>query len=136
MLLKRLNVRYNNILIMPILKIRFSTLFEGFSSENFDSQRHFLTLKKPWKILREKSHLNKKNVHEKKIFFPLGACAARVGAREDHSSQLLNSNSQALIFLHFFSHSLRSRINLLGKQHFLKSRLKSLNINLKAKITF
>jgi len=34
----------------------------------------------------EKS-LKYKNVHEKqKIFFPLGACAARVGACEDHSS--------------------------------------------------
>jgi len=38
-----------------------------------------------------------------KIFFPLGACAARVEAREDQSSQLLNSNSQAPLFLTFLA---------------------------------
>jgi len=43
-----------------------------------------------------------------------------------------NSNSQALKLLHFFSHSVISRINLLGKQSFLKSRQKTLNINFKA----
>jgi len=136
MVLNKFYVRYNNILIMLILKTRFSTLFEGFTSENSDSQKHFLTLEKTWEILREKSHLNRKMCMRKKIFLPLGACTVRIGACEDHSSQLLNSNNQAPIFLHFFSHSLRSTINLLGKQSFLKSRLRSLNINFKGKTTF
>jgi len=39
--------------------------------------------------------------------------------------------TQALKLLHFFSHSLISRINLLGKQSFLKSWQKTLDVNFK-----
>ena len=53
MLLNKLNVKYNTIPIMPILKTRFSTLFEGFLSENLDSQSNFKTLGKPWEKLEK-----------------------------------------------------------------------------------
>jgi len=74
MLLNKLNVRYNRIPIMPMLKTRFSTHFEGFLTEDADSQRHFSTLGKPWENLEGSSGLNRH-----------GACAARVREREFHS---------------------------------------------------
>ena len=75
---------------MPMLKTRSGTRFEGFVTENSDSQRHFLTLEKPWGNLEDRGGLNRE--------VRVGACAVRLGNREDHLHSIALTIKTAKIF--------------------------------------